>query len=197
MSMYSSMRRSIEHMLKKIGEPFEIERDGESCGQVIGALNRKDTYITFLPDAVVEPGDWLKRIISNEYLHVARVDPVVVEGKIARIKVFYLAELEHQAYSQDHGAIALEQYSLAAIRGLLRNAFTSKELWRFLQTRPVLTPILHRINREDPLEDMIDGVTQYCQKQGLFDELLTEINKENPKQYERYRSQLFRSDVSS
>jgi hypothetical protein len=88
------------------------------------------------------------------------------------------------------------QYDIAAIRTLLRNSFTAKDLWRFCQTRPALEPILAHFSPGHSLEDMIDVVTEYCRTRMLFPELLSEIRSYDPKQFEIYRSKSFEVDAS-
>jgi hypothetical protein len=75
--------------------------------------------------------------------------------------------------------------NIGAIRMLMRCAFTAKELWRFCQERPVFSPILDSINPESDLDNMIDTLLEYCDKRVLFSELLSEVSKFNPAQYER------------
>jgi hypothetical protein len=83
-----------------------------------------------------------------------------------------------------------EAYDIAAIRSLLRDAFTSRELWRLIQGCPALRPLLSRITYDDNLEKMIDVLTEFCRTQTLFSKLLSEVRQSNPKQFERYAQQL-------
>ncbi len=89
------------------------------------------------------------------------------------------------------------QYNISAIRNLVRDAFTAKELRRFCQDRPVFRPVLTRFGADFSLEDMIDVLLEYCQSRMLFFELLSEIQDWNPRQYERYHYQLYGSEVLS
>lgn len=84
-----------------------------------------------------------------------------------------------------------EQYNIAAIRNLLREAFTAQDLWRFCQERPAFQPVLLHFPFNATPAQMIDALTEYCRTQVLFDELLAEIRIANPRQYERYRSLLY------
>jgi len=81
-------------------------------------------------------------------------------------------------------------YDLGAIRSLLRDAFTDKELRRFCQDRAPFRPVLSRFSSGAGLEDMIDVLLDYCHKQLLCGDLLTGAQEHNPRQYERHRAQL-------
>jgi hypothetical protein len=83
-----------------------------------------------------------------------------------------------------------DQYNTAAIRNLLRDAFTAQDLWRFCQERPNFQPVLVQFPYNPSPAQMIDVLTQYCQTQLLFDELLLAVREANPRQYERYQAQL-------
>lgn len=81
-------------------------------------------------------------------------------------------------------------YNIAAIRTLMREAFTDRELIRFCQDQPAFRPVLTHFSSSAGLEVIIDAVIRYCYNRWLFNELLAEIKKTNPRQYERYESQL-------
>lgn len=107
-----------------------------------------------------------------------------VWGKILAQAVTHWAE--HRA--EEHSV----QYNSRVIRNLLEDAFDDKELKRLLQDRSEFHSILAKIVQEDSLSEMIDIVIGYCQRQRLFPELLEEIKKRNPKQYDRYKDVLSR-----
>jgi hypothetical protein len=86
------------------------------------------------------------------------------------------------------------EYNLAAIRSLIRDAFEARELRRFCQDRPTFRPLLSRFGPGFSFEEMIDAVIDYCKTRLLFPELLAEIRKYNPRQYDRYAAQLVESD---
>lgn len=87
-----------------------------------------------------------------------------------------------------------DQYDLAAIRDLIRDAFTDKELWRFCQERPSFRPILTRFSSPLILEDQMDVLIEYCRGRLLLCELLEEIEELYPRQYERHRARLYAGD---
>ncbi len=87
-------------------------------------------------------------------------------------------------------------YAIAAIRDLIHDAFTDKELWRFCQERPAFDPVLVDFSSEASLADMTDILIEYCQKHQLLSDLLSAIQEENPAQYERYESLLRRSEAA-
>lgn len=87
----------------------------------------------------------------------------------------------------------LGQYNLGAIRNLMSAAFTDKDLQRLCHDCPIFRPILASLVPDCSLEDMIDTIVEYCEKRLLFFELLAEIRERNPRQYERYRHQIYGS----
>jgi hypothetical protein len=78
-----------------------------------------------------------------------------------------------------------------AIRDLLMAAFTPKELRRFCQDRQTFRKVLENFGPNHGLNDMVDEVVDYCQSNLLWDELLVEVAQEKPKQFARFRSQLY------
>jgi hypothetical protein len=91
---------------------------------------------------------------------------------------------------QEESGADPEDYNIAVIRSLVRDAFTNRELWRLIQECSAFHPLLSRVPYDDNLENMIDILTEFCRKQRLFPELLSEVKKRNHKQYERYEQQL-------
>lgn len=83
-----------------------------------------------------------------------------------------------------------EQYNLAAIRSLMRDAFTDIELRRFCQERSCFRPVLSRISSKASLDDEIDATLEYCLTRDLVPELLSDIEEYNPRKYEHFKAQL-------
>jgi hypothetical protein len=77
-------------------------------------------------------------------------------------------------------------YNFAAIRDLLAAAYRVQDLRSFCQDRPLFRPILRRFGPGQDLEDMVQTIIDYCDTQLLFDELLSEIRADNPRQYARF-----------
>lgn len=88
----------------------------------------------------------------------------------------------------DYGstAEALSKYNWTAIRNLLREAFTAKELQRFCHDRPAFAPVISEFGVNASLEDMIDAIIGYCQTRMLVEDLLLQIREERPRHYERH-----------
>jgi formylglycine-generating enzyme required for sulfatase activity len=84
-----------------------------------------------------------------------------------------------------------EQYNIAAIRSQLLRTFTTETLPRFCQDRPTFRPVVNRFGRPYRLGDMVDEVIDYCDRYLLFDDLLGEVEKLNPSQYERFGAELY------
>lgn len=89
-----------------------------------------------------------------------------------------------------------EQYNIAGIRSLLRDAFTPETLRRFTQDRPTFRPVVSVFGPGYSLSDMIDTLITYCKTRLLFSELLAEIEEYNPRQYDRYSDRLFHGSSS-
>jgi 3',5'-cyclic AMP phosphodiesterase CpdA len=121
---------------------------------------------------------------------------VTIEGGnfVARDQIEYHVHLapgpRPAAEDAPVGPVPEGEYNIAAIRNLLRDAFTARELERFCQDRPVFRPLLGNFGPGSSLEDRIDAVLTYSDKRLLFPELLAEIRHYNPRQYGRYAAQL-------
>jgi energy-coupling factor transporter ATP-binding protein EcfA2 len=73
--------------------------------------------------------------------------------------------------------------NVAAIRQLLLAAFTPEDLRRFCEDRDPFKSLLDRFASPNRLDQMVDEVVTYCEKQNLFDELLAQVEGANPRQY--------------
>jgi hypothetical protein len=91
-------------------------------------------------------------------------------------------------------ANAPQSYNIAAIRRLLRDAFTPEELRRFCQDHPTFQPIVANLGPGYSLNDMIDQVIEYCRTHLLFGALLAAIKAYNPRQYAHFVSTMGPSD---
>lgn len=90
-----------------------------------------------------------------------------------------------------------DQYDIATLRNLIREAFTAKELERFCQDRPSFRPVLTQFGPNFSFEDMIESMVRFCQTRRMFDELLSEIRVYNPNQFQRYHHLFLSSQASS
>ncbi|MBN1139663.1 MAG: metallophosphoesterase [Anaerolineae bacterium] len=79
---------------------------------------------------------------------------------------------------------------IAAIRGLLIDAFTPQKLRSFCQDRPQFQDLVNHFGPGYGLDDMASEVIDYCRTQLLWDELLAEIAVVNPRQYARFEPRL-------
>jgi hypothetical protein len=77
-------------------------------------------------------------------------------------------------------------YDLAAIRELLLAAFTAETLHRFLYDRPPWRPVVAHFGPGQGLDSMVDEVIIYCETHLLWAELLADVERDNPRQYERF-----------
>jgi LuxR family glucitol operon transcriptional activator len=89
-----------------------------------------------------------------------------------------------------------DPYNIAAVRSLLKAAFTAETLWRVCQDRADFRPVLFEIGRNAGLAEMIDVLLEYCRTQLLFDKLIAVIRETNPGQYQRYEAQLYAGEAT-
>jgi hypothetical protein len=81
-------------------------------------------------------------------------------------------------------------YNVAVVRRLLISAFTPEDLKRFCQDRPVLAAIIPRFGSGQGLDDMVGEVIDYCQTHYLWEDLLSGVKQESPRQYARFEANL-------
>jgi hypothetical protein len=79
-----------------------------------------------------------------------------------------------------------QTHNIGAIRRLLLAAFTPEGLRHFCQDHPPFQPVVPRFGPGQGLDDMVAEVIDHCQTQLLFDELLAQVQAENPRQYARF-----------
>jgi hypothetical protein len=89
-------------------------------------------------------------------------------------------------------AVTEDRIDLGVFRQLLRNAFTSDDLWRLCQDNPDFREVTHHCNAGSPLEDVIDAVVQYCQPRLLLSGFLAKVKDVRLAQYTRYAAKLYR-----
>lgn len=83
-------------------------------------------------------------------------------------------------------------YNTAGIRDLIKDAFTAKEFARVCQDSPDFHLAHADFGNNASLEDMIDVIIEHSRTRALFPNLLSEIERYNPTQFERHRIHLFR-----
>jgi hypothetical protein len=90
-----------------------------------------------------------------------------------------------------HRAERLGQFNLGAVRRLIMDAFSPKDLRRLCEECPDFRPALTSFGSDIGIRDMADILIEYCRTRLLFSELLSQIETRNPRQYAKYRSQLY------
>jgi tetratricopeptide (TPR) repeat protein len=90
--------------------------------------------------------------------------------------------MERKGQMTDNAAID----NVTDIRQLLLAAFTARELHRFCHDRPPFRPILDDLGPDAGLNQIVDRLLEYAEDRLLFDELLGELARENPRQYARH-----------
>ena len=83
-------------------------------------------------------------------------------------------------------------YDVRAVEDLLLAAFTADDLRRlvYYSSNDGLRQLANRFGRRDGLIDMVLTTIEYCEKRGLLPELLAAVERENPRQYDRFRQRL-------
>jgi hypothetical protein len=78
------------------------------------------------------------------------------------------------------------QYNAKVIHDLVMAAFTAEELWRFCRYHSAFEPMIDQVGVDYSLASITDRLITHCEKKMLFPELLAEIRKINPRQYDRF-----------
>jgi hypothetical protein len=65
-----------------------------------------------------------------------------------------------------------------------------RDLRRFLRDHREFETVLRLVSEGAGLRDHVDELIAYCESRLLFEELLAAVQEENPRQYERFESQL-------
>ena len=81
-------------------------------------------------------------------------------------------------------------YDTSAIRELLLAAFTADGLRRFCQDRTEFRPVLQDVGANPSPNELADQILVHCETHLLFDQLLAEVRRLNPGQYERFEPRL-------
>lgn len=88
------------------------------------------------------------------------------------------------------------KYSMAGVRALVKDAFTSRELRRFCHDQPTFQLVVDSFGENPSLDEMADRLLEFCTKRVVLDDLLHAIRKHNPRQYERHCSFLYEDDTA-
>ena len=90
---------------------------------------------------------------------------------------------------------AAQEPNIAAVRALLKEAFTPEGLERFCLDHEELRPIAGFSPGQD-LDDRVAEVIDYCRTHLLWNDLLAAMKEANPRQYARFEPQLHQADPS-
>ena len=82
------------------------------------------------------------------------------------------------------------RYNIGAIHELLTAAFSHQGLRRFCQSQPLFRPVLKDFSPQHGLNEMADRLIEYCDKKSSWEELLSAVQEESPRQYARFESAL-------
>lgn len=78
----------------------------------------------------------------------------------------------------------------AALRKLLMEAFSPRDLRRFCEERRAFQPVVARIGSAQRLDDMVDEVLDHCRMHLLWDDLVAEMAEVRPAQVRRFADEL-------
>jgi len=109
-------------------------------------------------------------------LKVADLGPPAVQLGRPRPFQYPMAASAVQERSTERG----RAYDSGAIRKLLGEAFTARDLRRFCQSYSRLRPIVRYFGPDAAQWDMIDITIEYCQKWSLVPELLARVREFSP-----------------
>ena len=80
--------------------------------------------------------------------------------------------------------------SIAAIRTLLLNALTAKDLRRLCKDDEALRPVIDRLSPNASPIEVVDEVLDYCEKQQLWDELWAAVAEANPRRVRQFAERI-------
>lgn len=80
--------------------------------------------------------------------------------------------------------------NLAVLAELLQEAFTADDLRRFCLYRPRFSDVLDGVAARPSLNELVDALILFSQTRGILGELLAEVERERPRQYDRFRDRL-------
>ena len=89
------------------------------------------------------------------------------------------------------------RYNTGAIRELLLAAFTPDALRRLCQDRAEFRPVLEDVSANPSLNELADQILTHCETHVLFDQLLAEVRRLVPRQYERFEPRLLPEAIAA
>jgi hypothetical protein len=118
------------------------------------------------------------------------IRPIEVEGFLEPIPGWVPLPDPREVGGAGKSQVDPDNPPIRTIRKLLVAAFDSDTLYRFCQERTDFRDVLTTFGTGDGLAGMVDKVITFCGTELLWDELLAEVEKENPRQYARFEPEL-------
>lgn len=101
----------LRRFMKMGGEKFEVYRNNKKISEVEGLLNHEESskkaFVGFYPETDIKPGDWIRGVVSNNYLFIEDIKTDVVHGKAFQLKGYYLTEVEYKRISEKNEKITI------------------------------------------------------------------------------------------
>jgi CheY-like chemotaxis protein len=122
----------------------------------------------------------------------ACIDAPETTGKLQKIARNHRLDMEIDSLLDDLGLnqqVPLAQ-GVAAVRDLLLESFSDKDLRRLCRYNTDLRPLIDRMPGTISLMDMVDEVIDYCEKRQLWYELWTAIAEANPRRLRRFADRI-------
>ena len=167
--------------------------DREDAERVVGDAGLDSAYIAFSEKAI---NNW-ENILAEAEKH-GMVDAIARVARREYPRNEELAQI-HEAYlaaGEEPGSVTetideSRPVNLAVLADLLQAAFSASDLRRFCLYRPQFRDVLDNVSERPGLNELVDAVIQYCERQALLHTLVREVKEENPRQYENFKARLF------
>lgn len=96
------MRSPFPMMLRQLGQPFQVERNGQVVNTLIGLINRetdtKRDYVGFMPESDIKTGDWIINP-AGERFYVEDIVTAYERKFPLELRAFTLSEAKHKTQS--------------------------------------------------------------------------------------------------
>jgi tetratricopeptide (TPR) repeat protein len=90
---------------------------------------------------------------------------------------------------------AEREYNLSVVRELLTAAFDETEIIHFCYDTPDFRPVHEQIGQHMSKAEIINQLIEFSERQLLMEQLLTNVRRLNPRQYERYQPLLYQKKL--
>lgn len=114
------MRNTFELFLKRSGQPFKVERNGEVLFTVDGLPNHetvtKRQYIGFVPGTDIKPNDWVINSLGERFF-IEDIKTTFLQKEPHCLNAYYLTQAEYQKSTQQNSTVFNVQNAYGSIIG--------------------------------------------------------------------------------